>query len=206
MMEIRAFIAIELPEELRLKLGRLVSDLKKSGPSGIKWVNPNGIHLTLKFLGSVPAEKLPRITQAIESAANGTQAIPLRADGLGAFPNTRRPQIVWVGISGDTTRLATLQKRIDSNLIPLGFTPEARPFTAHLTLARMREQMTPEERERLGRLLVASRFEASAFTADGVSLMRSELRREGAVYTRLSLSQLASEESGRSITWSNPYC
>jgi 2'-5' RNA ligase len=198
--EIRAFIAIELPNELRLKLARLVSELRKSGPPGVKWVNPDGIHLTLKFLGGVPAEKLPRITQAIESSTNGTAPIPLRTEGLGAFPNTRRPQVVWVGVSGDMTRLTALQKRIDSNLTPLGFTPEARPFTAHLTLARMREQVTPEEREKLGRLLVASHFEASAFIVEGVSLMRSELRKEGAVYTRLSLSQLASERTGRGVT------
>ncbi len=190
MTEIRAFIAIELPEALRLKLARLTAELRQAGPPEVKWVNPDGIHLTLKFLGCIPADTVPRITQAINESVRDIAPIPLKAEGLGVFPHPRRPQVVSVGVSGDVERLAGLEKRIETRLTPLGFAPESRPFTAHLTLARAKDQMTPEERERLGQLVMTARFAATPFTADGVSLMRSELRRDGAIYTRLSFSRL----------------
>ncbi len=195
MTEVRAFIAIELPEALRLKISRLETELREAAPPDTKWVNPNGIHLTLKFLGSIPEDRVPRIIQAIEGATKGISPISLRAEGLGVFPNLKRSQVVWVGVAGELERLIGLQKRIDASLAPLGFAPESRPFTAHLTLARARDQMPPQDRERLGRLVINSCFEATAFTANGVSLMRSELRRDGAVYTRLNLSRLTSSKA-----------
>ena len=105
---------------------------------------------------------------------------------MGAFPDLNRVQIVWVGLSGETDRLAALQKAIEAGLKPLGFAPESRPFTPHLTLARLRDQATPAERQQLGQIIAATGFETGGFQADAIHLMRSQLTRAGAIYSRLS--------------------
>jgi len=195
MNEVRAFIAIELPEALKQRLEELVNRLRNQGPPGVKWVKPDGIHLTIKFLGNVPPDSLAGISGAVAESAKGIAPICLRAENLGVFPNPRRTQVIWVGVGGEVDRLISLQKRLETNLARLGFTPEARPFSPHLTLARLGDRMPPEERERLGKFITTCRFEAAAFTADGLSLMRSELRRDGAIYSRLSLITLVGSGS-----------
>jgi len=191
MEQVRSFIAIELPEEIKSGLARLQARLKTGQPPSVKWVNPNSIHLTLKFLGNVAIDQIDGITRAMEAAARGTAPFHLEVRELGVFPNMRRVQVVWVGMSGDLARLGRLQQRIESNLEPLGFTPEARKFTPHLTLARLREQATPDERESLGQLIAGTGFEvAPDFTVDAVNLIKSQLTREGAIYHRISSVKL----------------
>ncbi len=192
MEQIRSFIAIELPDELRLELGRIEGQLKSGGQPWIKWVNPNGIHLTLKFLGNISVEKTGEVTKAIEEAARGIPPFPLEIHELGVFPNLKRVQVVWVGLGGEVDKLSQLQKRIDANLSQLGFAPESRPFTPHLTLARVRDRVSLDEQQRLGQLIADTRLGiAFTFRVDAVSLMRSQLTREGAIYNRVSLVRLS---------------
>jgi len=187
MEQVRSFIAIELPDELKLGLVKLQAQLKSGNPPPVKWVDPNGIHLTLKFLGNVPADRIGDITGAIEKAAQGIPPFHLEVKDLGVFPNLRRVQVAWVGISGEVDRLCQLQQRIESNLAPLGFAPESRPFTPHLTLARVRDRASSDERQRFGQLIANAKFEAAfAFEVEAISLMRSQLTREGAIYSRTS--------------------
>ncbi len=187
MEQVRSFIAIELPNELKVGLSQLEAQLKSGKQSGVKWVNPYSIHLTLKFLGSIAVDKISQITKAMEAAAQGISPFHLEVKDLGAFPNLRRVQVVWVGISGEVDRLAQLQQRIESNLARLGFAPESRPFTPHLTLARLRNQASLDERQRLGELIADTRFEvAYTIKVDTINLMRSQLTREGAIYSRIS--------------------
>ena len=187
MEQVRSFIAIELPNELKVGLSQLEAQLKSGKQSGVKWVNPYSIHLTLKFLGSIAVDKISQITKAMEAAAQGISPFHLEVKDLGAFPNLRRVQVVWVGISGEVDRLGQLQQRIESNLARLGFAPESRPFTPHLTLARLRNQASLDERQRLGELIAGTRFEvAYTIKVDTISLMRSQLTREGAIYSRIS--------------------
>jgi len=187
MEQVRCFIAIELPEELKAGLSQLQSRLKVGEQAGVKWVDPYSIHLTLKFLGSVAVDRIDEITGAIEEATQGTSPFHLEVKELGVFPNLRRVQVAWVGISGEVDKLGQLQRRIESNLARLGFAPESRPFTPHLTLARLRDRALPDERQRFGQLIASTRFEA-AFTIDvnTISLMKSQLTREGAIYSRIS--------------------
>ena len=187
MEQVRSFIAIELPDEVKLGLVKLQAQLKLGKQPSVKWVDPNSIHLTLKFLGNVPVDRIGNITGAMEKAAQGISPFHLEVKDLGVFPNLRRVQVVWVGISGQVERLSQLQQRIESNLAPLGFAPESRPFTPHLTLARVRDQASPDERQRFGQLIANARFEA-AFTleVESISLMRSQLTREGAIYSQIS--------------------
>ena len=187
MEQIRSFIAIELSDELKLGLTHLEPRLKSGNQPWVKWVDPYSIHLTLKFLGGIAADRIGQITRAMEEAAQGISPFHLEVKDLGVFPNLRRVQIVWVGMGGEVDKLGQLQQRIESNLVPLGFAPESRPFTPHLTLARLRNQASSDERQRFGQLIAGTRFEAAyAIKVDAVNLMRSQLTREGAIYSRIN--------------------
>jgi 2'-5' RNA ligase len=191
MEQVRCFIAVELPDEIRAGLARLQAQLKSGDQPGVKWVDPYGIHLTLKFLGSVAVDRIDQISRAMEESAQGIPPFRLKVEGLGVFPNLRRVQVVWVGMSGEVDRLVQLQQRIESNLAGLGFAPERRRFTPHLTLARLRDRASLDERQELGQLIAGTKFEpAYSFRVDAVNLMRSQLTREGAIYSRISSVEL----------------
>jgi 2'-5' RNA ligase len=186
MEEIRSFIAIELPEEIKLTLARIQDRLKKGDEGQVKWVDPESMHLTLKFLGNIDTGLIGGITTALEEACRGIHPFSLKISGLGVFPSANRVRVVWVGLTGETETLAQLQKRIDDSLAPLGFTAEARPFTPHLTLARVREQAKPDERQVLSRLVAGTVIEGGgSLNVNAVHLMRSQLTREGPIYTRI---------------------
>jgi len=187
MEQVRSFIAIELPDELKVGLTQLEAQLKMSRQPWVKWVNPYSIHLTLKFLGSIAVDRISEIIKAMEEAIQGIFPFHLEVKDLGVFPNLRRVQVAWVGISGEVDKLNQLQHRIESNLTRLGFAAESRPFTPHLTLARLRNQASLNERQSFGQLIATTKFEA-AYTVkvDAISLMRSQLTREGAIYSRIS--------------------
>jgi len=181
--QVRSFIAIELPDELKEGLVQLQAQLRLGQPTSVKWVDPYSIHLTLKFLGNIAVGS----TQAIEEAAQGMSPFHLEVKGLGVFPNLKRVQVAWVGLGGEVSKVSKLQQRIESNLVPLGFTAESRLFTPHLTLARLRDRVLPDERERFGQLIANTRFEAvHTIRVDSINLMRSQLTREGAIYSQLS--------------------
>jgi len=187
MEQVRCFIAVELPDELKKGLTQLQSQLKSGEQPWVKWVDPYSTHLTLKFLGNVAVDRIGEITGAIEEAARGMSPFHLEVKELGVFPNLRRVQVAWVGLSGEVDKLGHLQQRIESNLARLGFAPESRPFTPHLTLARLRDQASPVERQKFGQLIVSTRFEtAYTIEVDAISLMRSQLTREGAIYSQIS--------------------
>lgn len=191
MEQVRSFIAISLPEEVKVGLAQLQAQLKSGEPSSVKWVDPFSVHLTLKFLGNVAVDKVDKITKAMEKAAQGISPFHLEVKSLGAFPNLRRVQVVWVGINGEVKKLSQLQQRIESNLSPLGFTPELRPFAPHLTLARLRDQASSDERQRFGQLIAGTKFEpAHTIKVDSINLMRSQLTREGPIYSQISSVRL----------------
>ncbi len=191
MEQIRSFIAVELPDEVKSALTQLETQLKSKGQPSVKWVDPNSIHLTLKFLGNIDGNRVEEITDAIGTAARGISPLHLEVKGLGVFPNLKRAQVAWVGVSGDIDRLIQLQQQIDSNLSRFGFIPESRPFAPHLTLARLRDQASPDDRQSFGQLIAGTRFETTlGFDVDSVNLMRSQLTREGPIYTRLSSVRL----------------
>ncbi|MFC2045657.1 RNA 2',3'-cyclic phosphodiesterase [Chloroflexota bacterium] len=191
MEPVRSFIAIDLPDEVKRALAQIQTQIKLSDLRGVKWVNPYGIHLTLQFLGNVSLGKLDEISGAITNAGHGIPPFHLAIKGLGVFPNLKRVQVVWVGIDGEIDKLINLQKLIEINLTPLGFTPEKRAFTPHLTVARLRNEVTLDERQRLGQVIANTRFEkAYDFEVDAVNLMKSQLTKEGAIYSRISSVRL----------------
>jgi len=185
--EIRAFVAIELPDEVRRGLAGLRKELQRDEHRFVKWVDPEAIHLTLKFLGDVPSGRVTEIARAIEVAAKAVTPFELEVSGLGVFPNLKQVRVLWVGIGGDVDRLKELQRGIDAELATLGFARGDRPFVPHLTLARVRQGASPSERRSLGELLQSTVFEDTyATTVRTVALMRSQLTPAGAIYSRLS--------------------
>ena len=200
MEQVRSFIAIELPDEVKSGLTQLQTQLKAGKHSAVKWVDPRSSHLTLKFLGNIAADKIDKITKALEAAAQGLPPFHLKVNGLGVFPNLSRVQVAWIGINGEVSQLSQLQQRLESNLSPLGFAPESRPFTPHLTLARLRERASLEERQSFGRLIASTKFEAVySFSVDAINLMRSQLTKEGAIYSQISSIKLKNFLSNATI-------
>ncbi len=183
--ERRLFVACELPPEVRDALGGLQDSLRRAGAGRLRWARPEGIHVTLKFLGGVDERRLGEVTAALANAIEPFE-LRVRPAALGGFGGARI-RVVWVGLEGDVDGLAALAARIDGALAPLGFPREQRPFAAHLTLARVPDQASTSERRDLSALV--SRYEPPALpsmTFRQVSLMQSTLSPGGSVYTRLA--------------------
>ncbi|MDD4875695.1 MAG: RNA 2',3'-cyclic phosphodiesterase [Dehalococcoidales bacterium] len=191
MEQIRSFIAIELPNELKQQLTQLQTHLKMNTQSQVKWVDPYSIHLTLKFLGNITISVINDITKVMEKAIVGIPPFYLEVKDLGVFPNYKRAQIAWIGIAGDLDKLNYIQKQIVSNLIPLGFVTEQRPFTPHLTLARMRNHISSNERQSFGQLIASTKYQLDfIIKVNTINLMKSQLTRTGAIYSLISSASL----------------
>jgi 2'-5' RNA ligase len=181
-MEIRCFVALNLPPELKGRLAELEARLKEAR-ADVSWVKPENIHLTLKFLGGVEETRIPLIKRAIQEGLRGEGPLVLSLAGLGVFPNPRSPRVIWVGVEGDTERMEKLQKRLEQALEEVGFPREARSFSPHMTLGRMRSrQGTAGLMELVGRL---GEYRAGSIQAESIELMRSQLHPAGAIYTIL---------------------
>jgi 2'-5' RNA ligase len=185
---IRTFVAIELDSALQTALHQVQDKFKRSPLSRIgRWVSPDGIHLTLKFLGDVPSDRVEDIRQAIERGCHSFAPFSISLTNPGFFPNARKLRVVWVGVDGDVEQLSALQASIESELKQIGFPAEKRGFQPHLTLARIRDQATTYEREEMAKLISTVKVDASvSMSVQKVSLMRSDLKPTGAVYTRLA--------------------
>jgi 2'-5' RNA ligase len=184
----RSFIAIDLPHEVRLILDQVQRELKGS-VTGVRWVRPEGIHLTLKFLASIPPEQVAAIAAAVGKAIHREPPLALNLSGLGAFPNPRRPRVIWVGIGGEVERLSRLQARLEEALEPLGFPREERSFRPHLTLGRVRDPRRPPD---LTHALADVTLPAgNPFDVREILVYKSDLRPTGAIYTKLQHLPLA---------------
>jgi 2'-5' RNA ligase len=185
--EIRAFIAIELPGELKSMLKDFENKLKTPKSRCAKWVDPGSIHLTLKFLGNVSSKLLDELKRDVEVEVRKSQPFMLTTTETGCFLNAHRPRVFWLGLGGDIDRLLDLQSKIDESAGRLGFPRENRPFAAHLTLARLRDDCSIADRIGFTELVKGVRLEPCfSMRVSAVSLIRSQLRPEGAIYTRLS--------------------
>ncbi|MBI2304796.1 MAG: RNA 2',3'-cyclic phosphodiesterase [Chloroflexi bacterium] len=195
MATVRAFVAIELPAPVKEALREVQDSLKKEGDGQVRWVGMESIHLTLKFLGNVPTEKVEAIAQAVKGACRGVRPFSLELKDTGVFPGVQRPRVVWVGVGGEEGILALLQGRVEANLAALGFPREGRPFTAHLTLGRVREDATPAARRRLGEGVAAAQLpRPTLWRVTEATLMRSQLTPSGAIYTPLAVAPLLEGE------------
>jgi 2'-5' RNA ligase len=180
---IRAFLAIDPPDEIIREIGAVQGRLRKLIEGDIRWVRSEGIHLTLKFFGDIFAADVANIAAIVEKAVEKEGPFSLSIGGAGVFPDPHRPRILWLGMSGDVERLLAFQKGLDQSLHEIGFPREERPFRPHLTLGRIK---TSRGLIGLARALEkGEEYTAGRFVALGLSLMQSELTPRGAVYKQL---------------------
>jgi RNA 2',3'-cyclic 3'-phosphodiesterase len=179
---IRAFIAITPPATLQQTLAEVRQVFQHLSPSW-RWVTPNHMHLTLKFLGNVPDESVSSLLQAMAQAAQDQTVFPLRARALGCFPQPARARVLWAGLDDPGQALGRLQARLIAALTPLGFPAEERPFHPHLTLARAQNGV--RSNQLLSMLQKYHNLDFGEFLVTQFHLMQSELQRGGARHTLL---------------------
>jgi RNA 2',3'-cyclic 3'-phosphodiesterase len=182
----RLFIAAELPPAVKAALAAAQERLRYGNPP-VKWVAPEAMHLTLRFLGDTDAALLPPLGAAVRATLVGYRSMTLHLTTAGAFPNERRPSVVWAGVGGATAALGQAQAAIESAVELLGFPREPRPFHVHLTLGRVRRDATPAQQMRLGESIRAlPPFAPAPWSIERVILFRSELRSDGPIYTEIA--------------------
>ncbi len=192
METIRTFIAIELNDDLRRALARTQAQFQRErAAQAVRWVAPASIHLTLKFLGDTPVAQIPALTDALRAACVGVAPFTLTLAGAGAFPNTRKPNVVWIGVTGQAHVAAQLARQIEDACAALGLAREARPFTPHLTLGRLKRDAAPTERRAVGEEIERAHIATlGMLRVERVSLMQSDLRPTGSVYTQVAAVEL----------------
>jgi RNA 2',3'-cyclic 3'-phosphodiesterase len=191
--EIRSFIAVELPEVVKSFLNGICSDLMRCG-GDVKWVRPEGMHLTLKFLGNVREELIPAIESRLKSVLAEEAPMDMELRGVGAFPGLGKPRVVWAGLRDRSGRLAPLAARMEETLARLGFEPEKRPFSPHLTLGRVRSQI--RSRDLVDAIRTKLDLAGPAFVADRVVFFESILKPSGAEYRPICSYKLGESSAG----------
>jgi len=187
---IRTFVAIELPKTLQRRIGELQDHLKQY-PARVTWVKPENIHLTLKFLGNVPEGQLQALVGALEKAVKDIPSFKLSVSGTGAFPDERRPRVLWIAAHEETGVLQRLYGKIEEEFQRLGFERERRPYTPHLTIGRVKGDGA------IGKVVTEMKsrgFETETFVVREVVLMKSDLKPTGAEYTPLKKLPLSEEK------------
>ena len=190
---LRAFVAVNFSPELRRALAEAIAGLSRATPNrAVQWVKADNIHLTLKFLGDISANDVPKIAEALAASVNSVEPFQFTAAGLGCFPNLRKPRVVWAGVEEDGARkLIALAEAVEAALNPLGYPPEERPFSPHITLGRVRRETPPPDAARTGQAVAAQpavRYGIESVNA--IHLMKSDLQPGGAVYTLLHKADL----------------
>jgi len=181
---IRSFLAVDPPQEIIDAIGIIQDRLRKNIQGDIRWVRPQGIHLTLKFFGTISESDVANISRVVENTTSTIAPFTLGIKRVGAFPDVKRPRVLWLGMDGDVDTLILLQKEVDAELHKYGFEKEDRNFRPHLTLARIKD---PRGVIGLAKIMVKrENYEAGSFSAAGLNLFKSELTPKGAIYTKLA--------------------
>lgn len=194
----RTFIALELNEALQRFLGEIISRISQELPA-LRWIDPSGIHLTLAFLGELTDIQLAEAVDASEDASQEATPFEYRIKGLGVFGSSLQPRVIWMGIedlpSGKIqgSPLLQLHRLLTKKLELHGFEIEKRPFSPHLTLARIKQPLSPDEQQRFQRLFHSKQAGVSSpiYRMNNLCVMKSELLRTGALYTCLQACSLS---------------
>jgi RNA 2',3'-cyclic 3'-phosphodiesterase len=179
----RLFVALEPPDAVRRRIAALAAEVRRaSGRAAdeVRWVPPENVHLTLQFLGAVPEPRVADVAAAVVAAAAESRSLVLAVKGAGGFPNARRPRVVWIGLESDVAALLALVASLGRRLAPLGFAPETRPFSPHLTIGRARDGSGAAGLG--GALAAAAQGDAVAWRAVDVVLFESHLSQKGPRY------------------------
>ena len=190
---IRAFIALAISATAKSALKDVIQRLAVQAPSGVRWVDPASMHLTLKFLGNVEPGQVDRIIEAMARPAAGASPFSIHLSGLGMFPNERRPRVLWAGVRGGLDALQQLREQIEETVSKLGFPRERRPFSPHLTLGRVREPVSSGLVRGISAAVTSTSLAPTEpWLVNSVHLMRSTLAPGGAKYSALASVPLGS--------------
>ena len=182
----RLFIAVELSPEALSALSQLIHGLRASALHGVSFVAAKNIHLTLKFLGNVQADQIPALTASLGVLATGAAPFTLELGDVGGFPNLKRTRVLMVGLGGDMQSLNKLASLVEGACESLGFKRETRPFSPHLTVARMRDSASPEDRRNAGKVLTSLPWNSGLpVPIDSFKLIKSTLTPQGSIYETL---------------------
>jgi len=192
MENIRSFIAINLSSEIHQNLENVINELRENvGRIPIRWVPAKNIHLTIKFLGDIPINQLSSIEDILRSNAVKYPYFEIIVGDLGVFPSIQKPRVIWVGVEAPS-ELKSLHKDIDADLAQIGYEPENRPFSPHLTLGRTSKSIKPLDHRRLGEILSQLKIGILGKTLiQSIYLYRSDLQPGGAIYTQLFSAELS---------------
>ena len=193
---IRAFIAFELPAHIVRIAAAVQKNLMDDGLK-MRWVRPQNIHLTLKFFGELPTDDIGSVTRALTLATQDKTAMTLTVQGLGVFPNPRRPRVLWMGLGGEVEQLGILQTAVEESLSAEGFKRERRPFRPHLTLARIPDRFN--SRRLPDAIEAAGDYGPQPLACSQLVLIQSRLDPRGAVYTPLARVALPSKPAGEGL-------
>ncbi len=180
--QVRLFVACEVPEDVKESIGGVIDTLKSRSGSAVRWIRPEGVHVTLKFLGEVPVKKLPSIKLAIQEAVVGHSPFELEFSNIGTFGGREGLRIMWVGIAGDVLRLEALVRAVNAALAVVGFEPERRPFRPHLTLGRVRDEIPTRQRAQIEVDVGKMDVPLTSWRTSQVSLMRSRITATSVTY------------------------
>ncbi len=181
---VRAFLALDPPEAVLNEIAAIQNRMRKLLAGDIRWVNPAGIHLTLKFLGDVPRDGLDAVADAVGPVAAAYAPLSLDIGTAGFFPDAKRPRILWLGTGGDVKGLVAFQAAVENALAGCGFPREERTFRPHLTLARIR---SPRGLTGVSAFMDGQKdYRAGSFVGRSLTLFQSTLTPKGAIYTELS--------------------
>lgn len=175
----RTFIAVEVPDAVKVRIAELENSLKGTG-TDIKWVEPGNIHITMKFLGNIEPDQSAVVRDGLCAALDTIGPFDLKLERVGAFPDLNRPRVFWVSVDEGRDALTAMQHRIESELHRRGFVREERPFSPHLTIGRVR---SPKGLAKLTGLIETTSFETDLFAVSRVAVVKSELKPDGPVYT-----------------------
>jgi 2'-5' RNA ligase len=180
---VRTFVAVEIPWEVKDRAQKMIRELESTA-ANVKWVRPEHMHWTLKFLGNIELTDVPAVCEAVTRAVEPLAAFDLEARGAGAFPDPRRPRTVWVGTGAGSEQMIELHDAIEFELAKLGYRSENRRFRPHLTIGRVRQ--ADEGIGELGRLIQKhAEFDGGLSLVDEVVVFSSELGREGPTHEPL---------------------
>jgi 2'-5' RNA ligase len=186
-VNLRLFIAVEPPPPVRRRLAAIQAEMKRlagRNADDVRWVGPDNLHVTLQFLGAVPEQRVDAVKAAIAAAASEVAPLQLELRGAGAFPHGRKPRVLWAGLAGDVARLSALATSIGKALAPLGFPPEDRAFSPHVTLGRSRE---PRGAPRLAAAIAGTAASAGpSWRVGDVQLVQSHLSPSGSRYETIA--------------------
>ena len=202
---VRVFVAVGISAEAREQLVGAVERIRQDIPQGIQWANPDGMHLTLKFMGNIPSTGVGPLLDCLRPVAAGHSHFQLHLAGLGMFPNRRKPRVLWAGVDGDLDALSILQQASEEAINALGYPPPPgaaqrsrrssieRPFRPHITLGRPRRSVSDSQLARIGSAVSGTPAPSPVgWQVESVDVMQSELHPSGARYTILGSVPLES--------------